>query len=161
MGVSVRRLLALQMQRKKILQPPQSVSAAGAMTAIRNDEQIEILIGADEGIDEPISALRRNVLVHLTDDEHECATEFRSVLDIRAFGVLEADRIPHPLLVPGSFIHAVIVTTTIRNGRLVKFRMKDHGGSGVLPACGSAHDAYVADVIPRIFGGGGFVPEDT
>src|SRR5262245_40732633 len=159
--VSIGRLDTLQVTHEKVLEPPLAIAPAGAVAAIGHEQQIEIFFGPNERIHKPKGAFGRDVVVHLADDQHKIALKFGRVFDVRALGVLWTHRIAHPLLVPGGLVHAVIVATAVGNRRLVKFRMKQRRSGGVLASGGIAIDANAADVIPRVFGCRGFVPEDA
>lgn len=55
---------------------------------------------------------------------YQVASQLGGVLDVGALRILGPDREAHPLLVPGSFVHAVVMATGIRHRRLVELRMK-------------------------------------
>src|SRR5262245_39653259 len=83
------------------------------------------------------------------------------VLDIGTSGVLRAHGVTHPLLVPGSLVHSVVVATARGNGDLIKFRVEQNGTGSVLSTCGIPVDADPIQVVVGIPCGRGFVPENA
>src|SRR5688572_16656445 len=83
------------------------------------------------------------------------------VVDVRTFRILRADRITHPLLVPRSFVHAIVVATAVRDGGFVKLRMEKNSGGGVLSAGGCSKNANARNVEVAKFFRGGFHPENA
>src|SRR5258707_2290255 len=156
--IAVRRFNSLQMPHKKVLKPPSAIGATRAVTAIGDEKKIKIFTGADERIHKTISALRRDVFIHLTDDEHEMSLELACVLDVGAFGILRPDRISHPLLVPRCLVHSIVVATAVGDGGFVELGMKQNRSGSVLAASGSSIDADAGYVVPTVFGPSGFVP---
>src|SRR6266568_365561 len=150
-----------QMAHEEIPEPPLAVGAARAVAAVRNYKQVEILVGPDEGIDETIGAFRWDVLVQFTDDQHQMALEFAGILDVGTLGVLRADGIAHPLLVPGGLVQPIVMTTAVGHGGFVKLRMEQQSPGGALASGGVAVNPNASNVVIGIFGGGGFVPQDA
>ena len=60
--------------------------ADGVMSA-RDDDELEGLIGLDEGVGNLHGAGRVNIIVELAHDEHEGALETIGILDVGAFDV--------------------------------------------------------------------------
>ena len=65
-------------------------------------------------------------------------------------GVLRADRLAHPLLVPPDLVHAVVVAAAVGDGGLVELAVEEHGADRVLAAGRAAVDADAAEVHVRI-----------
>jgi hypothetical protein len=63
-----------------------------------DDEQIEILVGLDERVDDLHRGGWVHVLVEFADDKHQIAGELRGVRHVGIIRVLGADRPAHPLL---------------------------------------------------------------
>ncbi len=76
-------------------------------------------------------------------------------------GVLRADRVAHPLLVPGGLVHAVVVAAARGHGGLVEVAVEEQRAHRILPAGRGAVDADARDVVVRVLRGDRLVPQDA
>src|SRR5438067_2368406 len=83
------------------------------------------------------------------------------VVDVRAGGVVRANRVAHPLLVPRRVVHAVVVAATARDSDLVELGMEEQGAGRVLPARRAAVAADASDVVEQILLGDRLMPQDA
>ena len=150
-GVAVRRLDAEQVPDEEVIHPPLAVGTAHAVVGVGDDQQLEILAGLDQGIDQPHRRLGRDVGVHLADDQQQLALQPVGVVDVGRLGVLRADRVAHPLLVPGRLVHPVVVAAAGRDGDLVELGMEQHAARRVLAAGRGAVDPHAGQVVLGIF----------
>ena len=109
-----------------------SVAFAHAVPYARQDHQLEILVGFDEGIDHLHGGGRIHVVVHFSYHEHQRTRQPVGVFHVGASDVAAVHRIAHPLFVPPDFVHPVVVATATGVGCLVEFRVEKYGGQSFL-----------------------------
>ena len=71
-----------QMADEEVAHPPLAVGAPHPVVGVGDDEQLEIFVGLDQRIDQPHRRLRRDVRVHLADDQEQLALEPVGVVDV-------------------------------------------------------------------------------
>ena len=80
--IVIGRLDAVQVPHEEILHPPDAVRPAVGMVHTGDDEQVEILAGLDERIDEAERRFRRDIVVQFADDQQQLALQFGGVGDV-------------------------------------------------------------------------------
>ena len=88
------------MADEEVLHSPLAVCTTHAMAFSGNDQQIEVLAGLDQGIDQTERRFRWHVGVHLTDDQKQLAAQPICIVDVGTLRILWAQGISHPLLIP-------------------------------------------------------------
>src|SRR5262245_41214063 len=83
------------------------------------------------------------------------------IVNIGRGRVPRSDGVAHPLFVPRSLVHPVVVTAACGGSHLVEFGMKQDTASRVLAAGRDAINSHAVDIVTGIFLGGGSVPEDA
>src|ERR1700735_783950 len=132
---------------------------------VGKQEEIEILVGFDERVDDKEGVVGRDVVVHGAVGKQEVAFQiFGHVLIGLVVVVGGAVRIFHEqalvAFAPVVFILAIIVVARLGNSHLEKIGITKHGvGSGVA-AAGMAVDSSAVDIDPGIFRGGFFHSRD-
>ena len=117
----------------------------------REDDQVEVLVGGDQGVDDLHGADRVDVPVETADGEEQVAGELVGVDGVRVGGPVVpewrwADGVTHPQFVPPQLVDAVVVAAAIRGRGRVEVAVVQHRTQGVLAAGGAAVDAHAGDV---------------
>ena len=99
-----------------------------------DEDELEVLVGLDEGVDDLVGGGGIDVVVLFADEEHELALEVLGVLDVGGGDVGAIDGITHPLLVPPDFVHTVIMTPAGCIGCLVEVTVPQYCCHSVLSA---------------------------
>ena len=107
--VVVGRLDSKQVFPEEILPSTVPVATSVPMSSPGDEHELEILRLPHERIDQAIGGFRWDVLVQFPHDQHELSLQAMGVVDIGRFRIVGTDGIPHPLLVPGCLVHAVVV----------------------------------------------------
>ena len=109
----------------------ESVALAG------EDEHVETLVGADEGIDDTDRVRRMHIVVDITVHEHEVALQVGGNLRIGLDGIYEGcvacldllfDSVM--LFAPPAVVDVVVMVARARNGCLEEVRVLEHGSCG-------------------------------
>ena len=109
----------MKMAQEKILETALTIAAAGPVTAVWDNQKVKVLASLDEGVNKSISGFRRHVVVQFTDNQHEMPLQARRVVDVGTLGVLWADGVTHPLLIPRSLVHAIVMAAAISDSGFV------------------------------------------
>ncbi len=156
--ISIRGLGAEQMADEEILHAALAVRAAHAVAAAGHHEQVEVLVGLDERVDESHRRFRRDVVVHLADDQEQLALVFRNNASSRNFATGFADLLSmspdeHSRAVSG-LLNALYLFSSSDVANVSKksdFRMKDIGREPTLLLIGAPlADARRSEVLSAI-----------
>lgn len=109
-GIAVGRFDAEQMTHEEVLQSPLAVRATHAVASAGNHQKVNILSRFDQCVHKAHGRFRRDIVVHLADYQEQLAAQTLGVFNVRTLGILWPDWIAHPLLIPRSLVHAVVVT---------------------------------------------------
>ncbi|MEJ7765637.1 MAG: hypothetical protein WKF86_09090, partial [Acidimicrobiales bacterium] len=63
------------MPHEEVAPPTLAVGAAVGVPRAREEQQVDIFLRPDEGVDQPKGRLGRHVRVHLADDQEELAPQ--------------------------------------------------------------------------------------
>lgn len=163
-SIPIRGIHAQELLDEEIPLPAQTIRTAVADTMVgaRHEDEIEVLVGGDQRIDDLHRARRVNVIVELGDDEHQRAGESVGVHDVRGRVVhVVVDGPPHPRLVPPLLVQPVVVAAAVGDGGLVEVAVPQQRGQRALPARGAADDADARQVHPRPGGRRGAEPRNA
>ena len=150
-----------QMAHEELFHFASTIRTAVGVPHARHHQKIEVLVRLDKRIHQPQCRFRRHIGVHFTDDQQQFSPQLGGVIDVRRGGVLRPDGIAHPLLVPRSLVHAIVMAAARRHRRLVEVAVKDDRPGRVLPARRGAVNSDAINVVIRVLRGGGLVPEDA
>ena len=111
-GIVIGRLDSKEVFAEEILPPAIAVTSSASVASIGDNDQIEILVGTDEGIGQSQGRLGRDIAIEFSYNKEESPFQAVGVIDVGGFRVVRSNRIAHPLLIPGGLVHAVVVTAT-------------------------------------------------
>lgn len=131
---------------------------AVAVVSVGKEDEIEVFVGFDEGVDEQKGVVEGDVVVHGAVGEEQVALEVFGVELVGLSGVvggavgvfvLEAT----PFFGPVVLVHALVVIAGLGDANLEEIRIAEHGGSGGVAAAGVAPDADAVEVDEGVFRG--------
>ena len=111
-GVVIGRLDSKEVLAEEILPPAIAVTSSAPVAPVGDDNQIKVLVGADEGIGQSQGRLGRDIAIEFSYNEEESPFQTVGVIDVGGFRVVRPNRIAHPLLIPGGLVHPVVMTAT-------------------------------------------------
>ena len=125
------------------------------MVGVGDEEQIEVLIGLDEGVDHEQGVRGRDVVVHGSMRQEQVALEVLGGLLVGLARVIAGavrilDQQACPLLGPVVFVDAIIVVAAFSDADLEEVGVVEHGGDGRVASSGVAEDAGVLKVDPGV-----------
>lgn len=125
------------------------------VVSTRQDDEVEVASSALQGCGQLERGGRVDVVVKLSNDEHERPREPWSHPYIGGAHIAGVDGPPHPLLVPPDFVHAIVMAAASTIGCLIEVAMLKHGGRSLLSAGRGSKDAHTRRVDIWIALGGG------
>lgn len=137
------------------------IGFGGSVAGAGNEEEIEVLVSSDEGIDDLEGGSGIDIAIEFAEDEEEGGLKAMGVGAVGVLGVVRADRPTHPSFVPPDFVEAVVVTTAVGDGGAVEIAVEQDGSEGVLATGGAAVDADAREVEFGKMSGGGLEPGDA
>src|ERR1700683_581872 len=138
---------------------------AVAVMLVGEEEEIEILVGFDECVDDQESVVGRDVVIHGAVGEKEVALQIFGealvglvVVVGGAIGIFYQQTLV--AFAPVIFVLAIVVVAGFGDSHLDEIGVAKHGGGRGIAATGMAVDAGAIDVNPGIFLGEFFHPSD-
>ena len=112
------------------------------MTSAGDIEQLEILVGSYQCIDDLHGRCGVDIGVEFTDDQLKIPLESMGIRYVRVRFVVGPNRPSHVEFVPPDFVHPIVVAAAVGYGRIVKFAKEQQSSQSVLTAGRSTVDPY-------------------
>ena len=141
------RLNAEQVPDEIVPAPPEEVRiVVQPVRPVRDDEQVEVAVGLDQGVDECQGGGGVDVLVHLAVDQEELAGQIGRQAPVRLLIVMGVDLRAHVALDPARFVETVVVVAGRGDADLVEVGVAQDGVGGGVAAGRVAVDPDPAEV---------------
>lgn len=130
--------------------------AAVAVVLVGKQQQVEILVGFDERLDDQQRVVGRNVVVERAMREHQMALQIFCEILIRLVIVVSCTVLTFHqqslvVLAPIVFIFPIVVIPGLGDADLEKIRVAEHRIDGGVSSAGMAPDADAGNINPEIF----------
>ena len=102
----------------------------GSVAGARDDEEVEVFVGFDEGVDYLHRGGGIDVGIEFADDEEKLAFHAVGLGGVRGSFVVFPEWVAHPLFVPPDLVHGIVVATAVGDGNFVKIVVCNEGAHG-------------------------------
>ena len=143
------------------LAPPAVFRPGGSVTGARDDEEVEVFVGFDEGIDDLHCGGRIDVGIEFADDEEKLSFHAVGLGGVGGGFVVFPQWVAHPLFVPPDLVHGIVVATAVGDSDFVKIVVCNEGAHGVLSSGGASVNPNPAEVHPGTVFPCGFDPKNA
>lgn len=101
---------------------------ADTVTSAGDIEQLEILVGSYQCIDDLHGRCGVDIGIEFTDDQLEIPLESMGIRDVRVRFVVGSNGPSHVQFVPPDFVHPIVMAAAVGYGRIVKFAKEQQSG---------------------------------
>lgn len=133
----------------------------GSVAGARDDKEVEVFVGFDEGVDDLHRGGGIDVGIEFADDEEKLAFHAVGLGGVGGGFVVFSEWVAHPLFVPPNFVHGIVVATAVGDGDFVKIMVCNEGAHGVLSSGGASVNPNPAEVHPGTVLPCGFDPKNA
>ena len=133
----------------------------GSVTGAGDDEEVEVLVGFDEGVDDLHRGGGIDVGIEFADDQEKLSLHAVGLGGVGGGFVVFPEWIAHPLFIPPDLVHGIVVATAVGDSDFVKIVVCNEGAHRVLSSGGSSVNPNPAEVHPRTVFACGFDPKNA
>ena len=111
------------------------------MPRTRDQQQVEVAVGLHQGVHHLQRRGRVDVPVEFSHHQQQLSGESVCLRHVRLLGIVRAQRVTHPLLVPPHLVDPVVVAAAVGHRHPVEIAVPQQRPQGVLPPGGPAVNA--------------------